>query len=72
MDNGCIYIANGLERNDSLIELSLDYNIITNIGINSLSKVLIKKENLMYLSLSTNKITEINDDFYILFNAINL
>ena len=70
LDEGCIYIANGLEKNNSLIELSLDYNKITNIGINSLSKVLIKIESLMILSLSTNLISEINDDFYKLFNWI--
>ena len=72
MDNGCLYISNGLTKNVSLIELSLDYNKITNKGINSLSRVLVKIETLMTLSLSTNEITEINEDFYCLFNWLKI
>ena len=68
MDDGGIEISKGLEKNDSLVELYLDNNNITDIGINDLGKILIDKYNLMYLGLSTNQISEINDDFYKLFD----
>ena len=67
-DEGCEFIANGLEKNKSLVELNLENNNISNKGINALCKNLKKNENLMKINLDGNKITEIDSDFYELFN----
>ena len=67
-DEGCEFIANGLEKNKSLIELNLENNNISNKGINALCKNLKKNENLMKINLDGNNITEIDSDFYELFN----
>ena len=69
-DEGCEFIAEGLEKNCSLIELNLDNNNISNKGINAISKYLKKNENIMKISLEGNKITEIDTDFYELFNWV--
>ena len=67
-DEGCEFIAEGLEKNASLIELNLENNNISNKGINAICKYLKKNENLMHIELNGNKITEIDSDFYELFN----
>ena len=67
-DEGCEFISKGLEKNNSLVELNLENNNISNKGINSISKYLKNNENFMEISLSGNKITEIDSDFYDLFN----
>ena len=69
-DEGCEFIANGLEKNKSLIELNLENNNISNKGINALCKNLKKNENLMKINLDGNNITEIDSDFYELFNWV--
>lgn len=71
-DEGCEFISKGVEKNNSLIELNLENNNISNKGINSISKYLKKNENLMNLNLSGNKITEIDSDFYELFNWLKV
>ena len=71
-DEGCEFISKGLEKNNSLVELNLDNNNISNKGINSISKFLKKNENMMEISLSGNKITEIDSDFYELFNWLRV
>ena len=67
-DEGCEFISKGLEKNTSLVEINLENNNISNKGINSMCKFLKKNENLMEIVLSGNKITEIDSDFYALFN----
>ena len=67
-DEGCEFIAEGLDKNISLIELSLENNNISNKGINAICKNLKKNENIMKINLTGNKITEIDSDFYALFN----
>ena len=69
-DEGCEFIANGLEKNSSLFEINLDNNNISNKGINALCKYLKNNENLMKVSLNGNKISEIDSDFYELFNWV--
>jgi Ran GTPase-activating protein (RanGAP) involved in mRNA processing and transport len=69
-DEGCEFISDGLEKNRSLIELNLDNNNISNKGINAISKYLKNNENIMKISLDGNKITEIDSDFYELFNWV--
>ena len=69
-DEGCEFISDGLEKNRSLIELNLDNNNISNKGINAISKYLKCNENIMKISLDGNKITEIDSDFYELFNWV--
>ena len=69
-DEGCEFIAEGLEKNFSLIELNLENNNITNKGINAISKSLKNKENIMKIFLEGNKISEIDSDFYELFNWV--
>ena len=69
-DEGCEFIADGLDKNRSLIELNLDNNNISNKGINAISKNLKNNENIMKISLNGNKITEIDSDFYELFNWV--
>ena len=69
-DEGCEFIANGLEKNKSLIELNLENNNISNKGINALCKNLKKNENLVKINLDGNNITEIDSDFYELFNWV--
>ena len=69
-DEGCEFIANGLEKNSSLFEINLDNNNISNKGINVLCKYLKNNENLMKVSLNGNKISEIESDFYELFNWV--
>ena len=69
-DEGCEFIAGGLEKNFSLIELNLENNNITNKGINAISKSLKNKENIMKIFLEGNKISEIDSDFYELFNWV--
>ena len=48
--------------------MNLENNNISNKGINSICKFLKNNENLMEIALSGNKITEIDSDFYELFN----
>ena len=67
-DEGCEFISKGLEKNNSLVELNLENNNISNKGINSICKYLKNNHNLMKIILSGNKITEIDSDFYELFN----
>ena len=67
-DEGCEFISKGLEKNNSLVELNLENNNISNKGINAISKYLKNNQNLMKIILSGNKITEIDSDFYELFN----
>ena len=69
-DEGCEFIAEGLEKNFSLIELNLENNNITNKGINAIIKSLKNKENIMKIFLEGNKISEIDSDFYELFNWV--
>ena len=69
-DEGCEFITNGLEKNSSLFEINLDNNNISNKGINALCKYLKNNENLMKVSLNGNKISEIDSDFYELFNWV--
>ena len=67
-DEGCEFISKGLEKNNSLVELDLENNNISNKGINAICKYLKNNQNLMKIILSGNKITEIDSDFYELFN----
>ena len=69
-DEGCEFISSGIEKNKSLIELNLENNNISNKGINALCKNLKKNENLMKINLDGNNITEIDSDFYELFNWV--
>ena len=69
-DEGCEFLADGLEKNRSLIELNLDNNNISNKGINAISKYFKNNENIMKISLDGNKVTEIDSDFYELFNWV--
>ena len=71
-DEGCEFISKGLEKNNTLVELNLENNNISNKGINSICKYLKNNENLMQLILSGNKITEIDSDFYELFNWLKV
>ena len=71
-DEGCEFISKGLEKNNSLVKLNLENNNISNKGINSISKFLKNNENLMEINLSGNKITEIDSDFYELFNWLKV
>ena len=71
-DEGCEFISKGLEKNNSLIEINLENNNISNKGINSICKFLKNNENLMEIILSGNKITEIDSDFYELFNWLKI
>ena len=71
-DEGCEFISKGLEKNSSLVKLNLENNNISNKGINAISKFLKNNENLMEINLSGNKITEIDSDFYELFNWLKV
>ena len=71
-DEGCEFISKGLEKNTSLVVLNLENNNISNKGINSISKFLKNNENFMEIILSGNKITEIDSDFYELFNWLKI
>ena len=71
-DEGCEFISKGLEKNNSLVVLNLENNNISNKGVNSISKFLKNNENLMEIILSGNKITEIDSDFYELFNWLKV
>ncbi len=69
-DEGCIYLANGIEKNNSLNEINIENNHISNEGIKILSKCLKNKENIMSVNLNSNIITEIDNDFFMLFDWI--
>ena len=59
-------MALGLSKNNSLIELNINKNEISNKGIKYIAKSLLNKENFMILSAAENNITEIEDELYIL------
>lgn len=71
-DEGCIKIANGFKNNLVIKELYLDNNSIENKGADELGKCLKNKENLFCLGLSSNNITEINEDFASLFSWLKI
>lgn len=69
-DEGCEFIEKGLETNNSLVELNLQNNNITTKGINAISRPLKEKERFMEIILTNNKISEIDSDFYELFDWV--
>ena len=71
-DEGCEFLSKGLLKNNSLISLNLEENNITNKGINSISKSLKTKENFMELIVNSNQITELEQDFYELFDWVKI
>ena len=71
-DEGCINIAKGLVNNLVIRELYLDNNSIENKGADELGKCLKNKENLFCLGLSSNNITEINEDLCQLFEWLKI
>ena len=69
-DEGCEYISEGIKKNETLQELNIENNSITNKGIRLLSKEIINKRQFLMLNVSSNEITEIEDEFYELFDYL--
>ncbi len=56
---GLSILANGLEKNQSLQSLYLSQNFVKDLGVECLTKILVKRySNLTFLSLNYNRITD--------------
>ena len=55
-DDLCKIVLAGVHDNNSITILNFSHNRLTNVGARRVSKVLLKKSNILYVDISNNQI----------------